>query len=75
MNKFFSPYIRCIPFLRFFLLCFYIFFIYIYMYIYHRIAQVGRDPYGSLNLTPCSLQDYLKLNHMTKSIIQMLLEL
>ena len=32
----------------------------------HKVHQVP---------TPCSSQDYLKLNHMTKSIIQVLLEL
>jgi len=28
-----------------------------------------------IELTPCSSQDYLKLNHMTKSVVQTLLEL
>ena len=41
----------------------------------HRISQVGRDPQGSFSATPCSSQDSLHLNHMTKSIVQMLLEL
>lgn len=41
----------------------------------HRISLVGKDPQGSSSPTPCSSQDYLKLNHMTESIVQILLEL
>lgn len=29
----------------------------------HRISQVGRGPWGSLRPTPCSFQDYIKLNY------------
>jgi len=39
------------------------------------MTEVGRDPQGITSPNPCSLQDYLKLNYMTKSIVQMLLEL
>jgi len=39
---------------------------------YLKLQGTYRD---SPSPTPCSLQDYLKLNHMTKSIIQTLPEL
>lgn len=42
---------------------------------YHRMLKVGRDSSGSSSPPSCSLQDDWKLNHMTKSIIQLLLEL
>lgn len=41
----------------------------------HRISEVERDPQQSSTLPPWPSQGYLKLNHVTKCIIQMLLEL
>lgn len=38
----------------------------------HRISQVERDLKGSSSPTPFSSQDCLKLNNMTKSIIQVI---
>lgn len=41
----------------------------------HSISWVRRDPQGSASPTPASTQNHTKINHMSQSIIQMLLDL
>lgn len=39
-----------------------------------RVSYIGRNPYGLLSPTLCSSQVSLKLNHMSKSVVQIFLE-
>lgn len=41
----------------------------------HGVSQIGRELWWSLSSALWSLQDYLQINHMTKSIVHTLTEL